>query len=70
MDRADAWSYAIDIYDINTMPLWALASDVAIRTSLTKDEVEAKLAAAIIADIGEMLFEFGDYGKAVDHKTE
>lgn len=63
MDRADAWSDAIDIYNINTMPLWALASDVAMRTSLAKDEAEAKLAAAIVADLRELLFEFGDYGE-------
>ena len=63
MSRADAWSDAIDIYNISPMPLWALASEVAMRTSLNRDEAEGKLAAAIIAEVGNLLFEFGGYGK-------
>jgi hypothetical protein len=66
MSRADAWSDAIDIYNINQMPLWALASEVAERTSLSKYEAEGKLVAAIVADVGELLYEFGGYGEVVD----
>lgn len=66
MSRADALSDARDICWINPLPLWALSSEVAMRTSLTQDEAEGRLAAAIVAEVGEMLHEFGGYGKAVE----
>lgn len=70
MSRADAWGDARDICKDNPMPLWVLASEVAMRTSLTRDEAEGRLATAIVAEVGELLFEFGDYGKAVEHEAE
>lgn len=66
MSRADAWSDARDICKDNPMPLWTLACEVAMHTSLTKDEAEGRLATAIVAEVGELLFEFGDYGKEVE----
>ena len=66
MSRADAWSDARDICKDYPMPLWALASEVAMRTSLTKDEAEGRLATAIVAEVGELLYEFGDYEKDVE----
>lgn len=68
MSRAEAWSDANDICSIHPLPLWALAVEVAMRTSLTQDEAEGRLAAAIVAEVGELLFEFGGYVKAVEHE--
>lgn len=66
MSRAEAWGDAKDICSIHPLPLWALATEVAMRTSLTKDEAEGRLAAAVVAEVGEMLFAFGGYGEAVE----
>ena len=63
MSRADAWSDAMELCNMNSLPLWSIASEVAMNTSLTKDEAEGRLAAAIVAEVGGLLFEFGDYGK-------
>lgn len=68
MSRADAWSDARDIYSIESLPLWALASEVAVRTSLTRDEAEERLATTIVAEVGELLYKFGDYGNEVEHE--
>lgn len=70
MSRAEAWGDANDICSINPLPLWTLASEVAMRTSLTKDEVERGLAVVIVAEVGELLYEFGDYGEAVDNECQ
>lgn len=67
MSRSEALGDARDICSINPLPLWALASEVAMRTSLTKDEAEERLAVAIVAEVVELLFEFGGYGEAVEH---
>lgn len=68
MSRADARSDARDMCSINHLPLWELASEVAMRTSLTRDGAEERLATAIVAEIGELLYEFGDYEKEVEHE--
>lgn len=70
MSRADAWSDARDICSMSPLPLWELASEVAMRTSLTKDDAEGRLATAIVAEVGELLYEFGGYMKEVEHEAE
>ena len=65
MSRADAWGDAGDIIDLYsyTVDLGFYAMEIALRTSLTQDEADAKLLSGVQGLIGELLYEYGDYGE-------
>ncbi|MBR1447107.1 MAG: hypothetical protein IJ586_08530, partial [Alloprevotella sp.] len=62
MSRADAWYDAGDILSTWSLP-WQVAREIALLTSLTQDQAEAKLTNALQQAIGELLYKYGDYGK-------
>ena len=62
MSRADAWYDAGDILATWSLP-GQVAREIALLTSLTQDQAEAKLTNALQQAIGELLYTYRDYGK-------
>lgn len=68
MTRAEAWGDAGEIMKeySNIARLWPYCEEIALRTSLTQGEAEARVVLGIQETLGELLYEFGDYGKGDD----
>lgn len=68
MSRADAWSDAGEIMEqySGIAKLWPYYQETALRTSLTQDQAEVEVLNRVQAALGDLLYEFGDYGKGED----
>ena len=68
MSRAEAWGDAGEIIKQYSaiVSMWPFCQAIALRTSLTEGEADAKLLSGVQGLIGELLYEFGDYGEGED----
>ena len=68
MSRADAWSDAGDIIEqySRMVDIGFYAQEIALRTSLTQAQAEVNVTNSVQQIIGDLLYEYGDYGEGED----
>ncbi len=66
MSKEDARNEAERIYDLNGPNILFCASDIAMRTRLTRDEAEKIMYDSLVGCIASMLCEYGDEWRGDD----